>query len=102
MIGNVGQDIGEPGLWIDAVEFCCFDHGVGNCCCIPTAFGSNKEVDEMTVVSTGAKLTQVWSAPWSWTVHGVGPSGRTRSRGVFDRRLGVYFFELIRAEVTEC
>ena len=31
MIGDAAQHVGEPGLWIDAVEFCCGDQGAYRC-----------------------------------------------------------------------
>ena len=31
MIGNAAQDVGEPGLRIDAIEFCCGDQRVYRC-----------------------------------------------------------------------
>jgi len=31
VFGNAAEDICQPGLWIDAVEFGGFDQGVGDC-----------------------------------------------------------------------
>ena len=30
MVGDAAEHIGEPGLRVDAIEFCRFDHGVGD------------------------------------------------------------------------
>ena len=44
MIGDAGQRIGEPGLWIDAVELGGFNQRVGNGSRFATVVGSHEQV----------------------------------------------------------
>jgi hypothetical protein len=44
VVGNTAKNVGEPRLRIDAVEFCCFDQGAGDCRRLSAALGPDEEI----------------------------------------------------------
>lgn len=44
VVWDAGEGIGEPGVWIDGVEFCRFDQGVGDGGGLAACFGADEEV----------------------------------------------------------
>ena len=43
MIGNAGEDVGEPCLWVDAVHFCRGDQAVHDRPALTTAIGAGEQ-----------------------------------------------------------
>jgi len=49
VVGNAGENVGEPGLRIDAIELGRFDQRIGDGGRLSAAQGTHEEIDEMTV-----------------------------------------------------
>ncbi len=62
VVGEATKDICEPCLWLDAIEFGCFNQRVGKGGGFPSIVGAHEERDEMTVFRPTAMLRIARSA----------------------------------------
>ena len=62
-VGNVGENVGEPCLWVDIIELGSHDQRCHERGTIGTSIRSGEEPDDMTVLGGGSDPSQDVLAP---------------------------------------